>query len=50
MARAQMREPQNEENEAPPPAEEQEAQETLRLLQELGEYQSEFEQFQIAVE
>src|SRR5262245_40179335 len=28
MARAQMREPQTEENEAPPPAEEQEAQET----------------------
>jgi len=29
---------------------EQEAQETLRLLKELGEYQNEFEQFQIVVE
>lgn len=29
---------------------EQEAEETLRLLKELGEYQNEFEQFQIAVE
>lgn len=29
---------------------EREAEETLRLLKELGEYQSEFEQFQIAVE
>ena len=29
---------------------EHEAEETLRLLKELGEYQSEFEQFQIAVE
>jgi hydrogenase expression/formation protein HypC len=29
---------------------EHEAQETLRLLKELGEYQNEFEQFQIAVE
>ena len=29
---------------------EHEAHETLRLLQELGEYQSEFEQFQIAVD
>ena len=29
---------------------EQEAEETLRLLKELGEYQSEFEQFQIAVD
>ena len=29
---------------------EHEAEETLRLLKELGEYQNEFEQFQIAVE
>ena len=29
---------------------EHEAQETLRLLQELGEYQNEFEQFQMTVE
>ena len=29
---------------------EREAEETLRLLKELGEYQNEFEQFQIAVE
>lgn len=29
---------------------EHEAEETLRLLRELGEYQNEFEQFQIAVE
>ena len=29
---------------------EQEAEETLRLLKELGEYQNEFEQFQIAVD
>ncbi len=29
---------------------EHEAEETLRLLKELGEYQDEFEQFQIAVE
>ena len=29
---------------------EHEAQETLRLLKELGEYQNEFEQFQIAVD
>lgn len=29
---------------------EREAEETLRVLKELGEYQNEFEQFQIAVE
>jgi hydrogenase expression/formation protein HypC len=29
---------------------EHEAEETLRVLKELGEYQNEFEQFQIAVE
>lgn len=29
---------------------EHEAEETLRLLKELGEYQNEFEQFQIAVD
>lgn len=29
---------------------EQQAEETLRLLKELGEYQNEFEQFQIAVD
>lgn len=29
---------------------EHEAEETLRVLKELGEYQAEFEQFQIAVE
>ena len=29
---------------------EREAEETLRILKELGEFQSEFEQFQIAVE
>ena len=29
---------------------EHEAEETLRVLKELGEYQTEFEQFQIAVE
>jgi hydrogenase expression/formation protein HypC len=29
---------------------EKEAEETLRVLKELGEYQSEFEQFQIAVD
>ena len=29
---------------------EQEAQETLRILKELGEYQNEFEQFQLSVE